>query len=267
VYDNAETMTEEPASGAGGRSTGEVIYKVASTCEELQAAFRLVYRAYLRAGLGDPNPYQMRVTPYHLLPSTEVFVAVAHGPETHGEVISTVSLVMDGELGLPMELVYGREIAQRRERGLVLGEVTCLADRRRRFRRFFAVFCQLTRLLAQYARYQGVDQLVVAVHPKHARFYSRYMCFQPMGGLRKYPTVRDRPAVAMCLDLAQVDRERPNNYEKFFGQAIGTDHLQASVMSEDQRAYFVPMLDPSFPCVPIGDTVAETPAHCDLSPR
>ena len=47
------------------------------------------------------------VTPYHLLPTTEIFIA-----EYQGEVIFTMSLVIDGDLGVPMEHVYGDEIAR-----------------------------------------------------------------------------------------------------------------------------------------------------------
>ena len=44
----------------------------------------------------------MRVTPYHLLPTTEIFIALHQG-----EVVLTYTLVLDGRLGVPMESVYG----------------------------------------------------------------------------------------------------------------------------------------------------------------
>src|SRR5438552_1361440 len=68
-----------------------VAYKVASTRQEREAAFRLVYEAYTGVGLMEPNAYGMRVTPYHLLPTSEVFVAILDG-----KVICTLSLIGDG---------------------------------------------------------------------------------------------------------------------------------------------------------------------------
>jgi hypothetical protein len=110
-------------------------------------AFRLVHQSYVGAGLSESNRYGMRVTPYHLLSTTETFIAVCDGL-----VISTVSLVIDGELGLPMESIHAREVAARRARGLLVGEVSCLADRRRDFKRLFPVFIRLCRAMGRYAR-------------------------------------------------------------------------------------------------------------------
>ena len=69
----------ERSVGIAGGTTANVEYKIANSREERAAAFRLVYDAYLKGGLGEPNPHQMRVTPYHLLPGTEVFIAVLEG--------------------------------------------------------------------------------------------------------------------------------------------------------------------------------------------
>ena len=177
-------------------TTSDIQYRIASTRREREAAFRLVYHSYLRAGLGDQNCYRMRVTPYHLLESTEVFVA-----KCNGEVIFTLSLIMDGELGMPMESVYAGEVDELRGRGLRLGEVSCLADRRADACGFFPVFVRTSRLMVQYARHRGLDALVAAVHPKHARFYRRYMDFRMFGQEKTYPTVRNNPAVALWLEF------------------------------------------------------------------
>jgi hypothetical protein len=227
-------------------TTADITYKIAATREERAAAFRLVYRSYLRAGLGEPNPCEMRVTPYHLLPSTEVFIALLRG-----EAIFTVSLVIDGELGLPMESVYRTLVAARRERGLLMGEVSCLADRRSQFRRFFPVFLRLARLMVQYARRQGLDELLVAVHPRHARFYQRFMSFEMIGEETAYPAVRNHPAVALSLDFARIDRERPENYHTFFGQPLPDEELRPRPITKAQRDYFRPMVDPRLAFAPL----------------
>ena len=75
----------------------------------------MVHDAYVRAELSEVDPCGMRVTPYHLLPSTEVFIA-----KCGSDVISTMSLIADGQLGLPMETIYAEEIGHYRELALLL---------------------------------------------------------------------------------------------------------------------------------------------------
>jgi len=228
--------------------TADVEYKIAANFEERASAFRLVYESYLRAGLGEPNPCALRVTPYHLLPTTEVLIAVLRG-----ETFFTMSLVMDGELGLPMEAVYGDEVAARRKQGRRIAEVSCLADRRKNFRGFFPVFLRLSRLTTQYAQREGMDELLIAVHPKHARFYQRLLNFEPIGQQRAYPSVRNRPAVALCLDFARLRREHPATYETLFGKPFPDKQLKPRPITTAERDFFRPMVDPSFDFAPMGE--------------
>jgi len=213
-------------------------YRVASTQTEREAAFRLLYKAYRRAELAVPSRHGIRVTPYHLLPTTNVFVA------RYGcNVISTVTLVEDGRLGLPMEEIYGQEIAELRQRGLYLAEVTSLADRRRDLHRFLPVFTRLSRLLVQFARNQRVDRLLIAVHPRHMRFYQTYMAFEPIAAERDYPSVQNQPAVAMSLDLKGIESRRPACYSTFFGLAIPDQQLLPHPIPAREQAYFRRFVD------------------------
>ncbi|MHB1037779.1 MAG: N-acyl amino acid synthase FeeM domain-containing protein [Pirellulales bacterium] len=213
----------------------DLVYKVAANQSERETAFRLVYQAYTRAGLIEPNPYEMRVTPYHLFPTTAVFVAIYRG-----DIICTVSLIGDGELGLPMEAIYAGEVARLREQGFFFGEVSALADRRRHVCRVLPIFVKLTRLMAQYARRNGMHQLLVAVHPRHARFYQRYMGFEPIGGEKAYPMVRNHPAVALCLDFAHIDWNPPDCYQEFFGEWAADEELECRPMSDEEHHFFRP---------------------------
>ena len=230
-------------------TTSDIFYKIATTQAEREAAFRLVYRSYYNAGLTDPNARALRVTPYHLLPTTELFVAVCRG-----EPILTMTLVTDGELGLPMEVVYGDEVEGLRAEQLRLAEVTCLADRREHFSRFFPVFLGLSRLILQYCRKQGLDRLMAAVHPRHARFYKRFLGFCPAGPQREYPTVRNNPAVALSLDLQRFEQDRPELHDTFFGQPIADVMLRPQPILADQRAYFETMIDTRFSFAPLPDS-------------
>ena len=217
--------------------TSDIRYCIASTRAERSAAFRLVYHADLRTGLGEANDREMRVTPYHLLPTTDVFLATRDG-----QVIFTLTLIVDGKLGLPMEVVYPEEIAARRQDGLLIGEVCCRADRRPGFRGSLPVFVRLCRLLAQYARFHRLDALVVACHPGHARFYQRYLDFRAMGGERSYPGVQNQPAVALWLDFDRLRRERPADGADYLGPPVAEAILRPQPMPSADQAYFAPLV-------------------------
>jgi N-acyl amino acid synthase FeeM len=212
-----------------------ITYKVAGCREEREAAFRLVYDAYTQADLMEANSFRMRVTPFHLLPTTDVFIAM-HG----GEVILTLSLIGDGEFGVPMESIYCDEVGKLRQQGNYFGEVSCLADRRQHLPDFMPVFVNLSGLLIQHARHNGMDQLLIVVHPRHERFYGRMLGFERMAGERTYPTVCDKLAVACSHDFGRLDRLNYPLYDQIYGVTYSPWQLMPQPMLVDDREYFCP---------------------------
>lgn len=223
---------------------GAVDCRIASTRDEREAAFHLVYNAYERAGLIEPNALELRVTTFHLLPTTNLFIA-----KCGDEVIGTITLIGDGTLGLPLESVYGEEVNELRNQGVSLGEVSCLAHRRMSPRQMMPLFIALTRLLTQHARFFGMDRLLIAAHPRHAQFYVRFLGFEQFGSERSYPSVRNNPAVACCLDLARLDRNRPA-YDQYFGETISPEKLFPVGMTESETAFFSRAAESTSICLP-----------------
>jgi hypothetical protein len=216
----------------------DFLCRIADSRFDRQGAFRLTYEKYLQAGLIRPRQHPLRVTPYHLLPATSIFVAT-----NCTGVLCTVTLIGDSPCGLPMESAYAAEVEERRQRRLSLGEVSCLAFESMPRDKFLTVLVQLTRLMAQHARFYGMDQFLIAVHPQHARFYSRYMGFEQIGPLRSYPVVRGAPAVACCLDFATIDRNHPRCYATYFGTPLPVADLIARPMDESDRDWFRPYVE------------------------
>jgi hypothetical protein len=151
-----------------------------------------------------------------------------------------VSLISDGALGLPMESIYPSEVCQLRSQGYSLAEVSCLADRRRHLTRTIPVFVNLNALLVQYARHHGIEKLLIAVHPRHERFYQRLLGFTRIGDEKSYPSVCDRPAVAACHDFIQLDKLRYSLYDRIYGYAYQKWELDRQPMSEADREFFHP---------------------------
>lgn len=227
-----------PARGPGVESDigPEVNYRIAGTRDDRCAAFELIYRKYVEAELIQPNHREFRVTPYHLLPTTNIFVA-----SIAAQVICTMTLIGDGELGIPMESIYPAEVLQRRRKNLYIGEVSCLAFESLPLGRFMLIFMQLTRLMAQHARCYGMDQFVIAVHPQHARFYQRFMGFEQIGPLKTYPSVRHAPAVACCLDFAAIDQSRPKCWTSYFGTRLPDNEIISRPMPDEDCEFFGPI--------------------------
>ena len=206
---------------------------MASHRHERRGAFHLAYSAYHRAGLCDDCDQGLRITPYQLLPTTDIIVA-----ELRGEVISTLSLVRDGELGLPLEAIYPDEVAQRRAAGLRLAEVSCLADRRREAARFFGLFFELAHVIIQMAEREGLDQLLIAVHPRHARMYRRAMGFKQVGDLREYDVVNGKPAVLLCLDFQEVKSQNPDVWRQLAGEPLPASIVEPKPIDDFDRYHF-----------------------------
>jgi hypothetical protein len=231
------SLREFKARFRAGTTVDSVTYKIAETQAEREAAFRLVYNAYVASGLIPRNVYGMRVTPYQLQPTTTVFVARLGEALTH-----TVTLIEDADLGMPLESLYGDEVGSMRSEGYRMAEVSCLAgnpevvDRRQGF----SIYVNLMGLMAQYGRYHGVDRLLVACHPRHSRFYEDFLGFEVFGGLKSYDTVNGNPAVGCYHDFAFLDRAGYRLQEAVYAIKHEPWTLTRRPMSPEEQAYFKP---------------------------
>jgi len=209
--------------------------RIAWRRRDLVAAFSLVYSAYLRTGLMRPNPYQMRITPFQLLPTTDVFVASAG---ERPDVVCTMSLVGDGRLGLPMESLFADEVSERRRLGISMGEVSCLADIQDVQAVGPSPLLKVMSFMAQRAQRKGIEELLITVHPHHVKFYERLMGFERIGKERAYDCVLGLPAVPLALNLVEARVKHPRAWERFFGHAFPADALCDQPITESVKAEF-----------------------------
>ena len=209
------------ASNPRNRESRQTICSIATQREHVFGALRLVHEQYVRSGLSLENQSGIRVTRYHLLNTTEILVGMVGG-----DVACTLSLVHDSRFGLPMEAIYRREVSVRRRLGKRVAEVSCLADRRSDSERTLNVMFRVMALVAQLATVRQIDELLIAVHPRHSRFYEGFLGFFGIGGLRYYSTVCGNPAVAMALDLTNLQETNPKVYQRLFGQPFTPEELK-----------------------------------------
>ncbi len=187
--------------------------------EDFEDAFALLYQRYYGAGLIPENSARLYLTPYQALPKSRI--CVARSRET-GEIMSTATLVLDSELGLPSDFIYKEEIDILRREGRRLAEFTCLAAKNNyspfhHHNGLFYVF----RLLYRYAVSMGVTDIVISINRKHSFFYEKILLFRPLGPEKVYHKLQNAPAVLEHLDLTTAKERFRKAYEDFEeGQAF-----------------------------------------------
>ncbi len=168
--------------------------KIAEEFDEYCKAFRLVYQEYRASGYVNEDPRELHYNAWSLLPTTSLFVF-----KSFLNVIASLSLIRDSELfGLPVDSLYHDEVNTLRRQGRVVAEIGALANTRAR--RWSNVVILLFKALYYYAHLAKIDDLVVMVNPKHARFYRQMLLFEPMGEARHYDKV-GAPAIPLRLEL------------------------------------------------------------------
>ena len=217
------------------RSESSEVLKVTETRGERESAFRLVHDVYCESGLIAPDPMGLRVMRHHLSDDTEVLIA-----KRNGQVSFTLTLVRDAEFGLPLDSLFADEVDDMRARGVRLAEVSCLAtrgdllDKKARFE----MFVRMISLTLQTARRRGVQRLLLAVHPRHAKVYQRLFGCVRCSDVKEYAAVQGNPAVLCMHDFAALDRTRYPLFDQIYGPNYDPWQMDGSRMTEAEKCYF-----------------------------
>lgn len=188
-------------TGAIDRSAeARVSYGPAQGLDDLRQAFSLVHMKYAERELVDPKLGRIFFGPYHVMPTAATLVG-----QLDGTVFTTLSVVVDGPAGLPLDSVFGDVFADLRKQGLVLGELGLFADRRRSLTQSLSSMYELFRLSYWYFRHHDFDLAVIGVHPRHAGFYERLFGFSCHDVVRDHPTVQNAPAQLLVFDRSKFN--------------------------------------------------------------
>ena len=199
---------------APNQVSSRVQIKVAETHEEFVAALRLLHDSYVNLGYADAAPDGVRVTPYHLLPTTTVLIA-----KIDDTVIGTLSVIKDSPLGLPSEAII--DIRRLRRRGCQVAEASSIAIDPS-FRDGGVLFLLLKYLWHNLTKCD-IRYLLVSVNPRHETFYEDILLFRRRATKKifGYSFVNGAPAVPMSLDLLHA----AERYRKVYGAAKGRHNL------------------------------------------
>lgn len=171
--------------------------KFAENRDELEQSFALVYQVYLQKQfITQPKPHRMLYNVYSILPDTVHIVA-----KSYLNVISNLSVISDTpEFGLPMDAIYKPELDAMRAQGKKIVELSALATPREH--RWKNMFHYLIQVMYWYCVYKEVDDVCIAINPKHVRYYQNLFPFHELGPERYYPRV-DAPAVALRASVME----------------------------------------------------------------
>jgi hypothetical protein len=173
------------------------VFAAASSLYQVETAWQLVYERYLAAGFIGPNPCRIHTSQHALNPDTCVIFG-SH----QSRLSSTMTMLIDGGEGLSLDSVYRRELSALRTNGRRLMEVGMLvADSSANVGQDMKTLFELMKWGVYYALHLGITDVVVGVHPHHARFYTRCFAFEQFGPERVYPLVRNKPVVLLRLRL------------------------------------------------------------------
>jgi len=198
---------------------------ISSSSREIAAALRLVHDVYVGEGYMEPHPLGMRILlPHHAVKSTTVVSA-----RREGEVVGTLTLLFDGAVGLPMDELYPEALTRARRAGRRIVEVGNFAIAKHV--RGTAILMHLMRAAVRLAMAERQDDLVIAVHPKHATFYRTIWLMERFGEVTPYSEVKGAPAIGLRGDL----KNAPELLLFFYGWLPRDRNLFTFVFDSSER--------------------------------
>jgi hypothetical protein len=212
-----------------------VAVRLAQARDEYERAFRLVYDTYRAVGYAAENPFGIRYSPFFGLPESRTAIAAS----ANHQVVGTVSLVADSAGGVPMETAFADEVNALRRAGRRVAEAVSIVVSNQCRVRTPAVYFALTRFIVQYARFRGIDDLVIAVNPRHERFYCNRLGFQLFGSRRSYQAVGDHPAIACRLPMESLNKANPALRELHLSRPVTIEQFLQPPMRLVDHAYFM----------------------------
>jgi len=188
-------------------------FKLATSAEDYFAALKLVQDVYVREGYVnvDEASCPCRILKNHFFEKTAVFIG-----KKNEEMVFTASLFPDSAKGLPMDSIYKKELNSLRDQGRMIGEVGCLATHPEFRNGSQNIPMHGNKILLKYAmEYLKLDDLVITVHPKHAMVYTETLMFDEIGKgqIKAHPKVNGNPAVALRLNLGEVEAKFKHLYQ------------------------------------------------------
>ncbi len=197
----------------------ELHFEIATTEEQYLGALRILQECYLEKGYATANESKIRMTPYHLIPTTTVLLAY-----WKNEIVGTVSLIRDNSLGLPLEKIF--DLSDLRKENGVLCEISSLAIKKEFRGKDGQVFFPFMRYMWNLSyHFLDIDYFVIAVNPSMYELYESIYLFENLkrkSVVSNYDFANNNPAVGQYIHLKSSFEKfdsvyRNNNIKSNFG--------------------------------------------------
>lgn len=190
-----------------------IITRQIRNAQELRMALTIVHNSYVKKGYMAYNSIGLRWCVNHSLASTQTFVSIIDN-----EIIATVSFFPDSVSLLPMDGLYNTELNILRSKGHI-AEVGMLADVYDSFTQSFTILLELMKQIYWAGMNIGITDLIITVNPRHKAFYTKMLCFEVFGPIRRYMAVSGALALPMRMRidvLTESDFKRERARKCFF---------------------------------------------------
>jgi hypothetical protein len=216
---------------------GRYTIRVANDRASRLRAYRLLFDVYQEKEYADPAiPSKMWLTAYDALPKTVTFLV-----ECDALPVAALTAVPDSQRGLPADELYSPELDVLRARGCRIVELISFAavvDPGE-----MSVPTMLFNAVYLYAyRVAWMTHFVMAVTPRHARFYRRALCFENLGSPRRHDKVNGTVGCLEYGDLSTGERMIIHEHGERGGSAVGRTLFRGFLGPADE-ADFVEMIN------------------------
>lgn len=164
---------------------------------ERREVHRITHDAYVERGYCAPQPGGVldHYPAFERGNATTVLVARAHGI-----VVGTVSLTLDGALGLQVEKDFPKETAAVRAECARVGCVWRLATRQSVRSERRVVLALIEAVVREAFLAKGLDAFLIAVNPRHESSYRRMLNMTPLARVSGTEGLSDAPAILLRCD-------------------------------------------------------------------
>lgn len=170
----------------------------ADTHNTILAVDRFIKVKYYKEGYYDKESiYRNEISKFLYSKHTNVYYVTLHE-----SIIGTISLILDSNIGLPMEKIFNAQINALRKKNARLAEVSQFVTTSSSLQ----LPLDLMRQIFLKAQSLDIDFLCIAVNPKHETVY-RSFHFDRIGDCVNYNSANHAPAVAMFLNIKKVSHK------------------------------------------------------------
>ena len=160
------------AAVTGDRPSAGLLFDVARTADQVEDAWGMVYRHYLRLGWIAPNAHRFFTLPQAVGPNSTVIVG-----RIGSLTVNTLTLIGSSSAGLPLQELFPNAFDALVQAGRRPAEMVLHADRRKQAKRSFYALLGMMRYAYWCARHLRATDLVSCVAHRDAVRYEHAFGF------------------------------------------------------------------------------------------